>query len=102
MPVPEPPNVLYVHSHDTGRYVQPYGHAIPTPNLQRLAEQGVLFRQCFAVGPTCTPSGTSPGRSARPATQPPCSAFSTSSATRRAPATSTSRPADPAAAAPST
>jgi arylsulfatase A-like enzyme len=56
MPVPEPPNVLYVHSHDTGRYVQPYGHAIPTPNLQRLAEQGVLFRQCFAVGPTCSPS----------------------------------------------
>ncbi len=50
------PNVLYIHSHDTGRYVQPYGHNIPTPHLQRLAEQGVLFRQCFCAGPTCSPS----------------------------------------------
>ena len=50
------PNILYIHSHDTGRYVQPYGHAIPTPNLQRLAEQGVLFRQAFSVAPTCSPS----------------------------------------------
>ncbi|NQU43889.1 sulfatase [bacterium] len=50
------PNVVYLHSHDTGRYIQPYGHAIPTPNLQRFAEQGVLFRQCFTVNPTCSPS----------------------------------------------
>ena len=49
-------NILYIHSHDTGRYVQPYGHAAPTPNLQKLAEQGVLFRQCFTPGPTCSPS----------------------------------------------
>ena len=50
------PNVLYIHSHDTGRYVQPYGHAIPTPAMQRLAEQGVLFRQAFSAAPTCSPS----------------------------------------------
>lgn len=50
------PNILYLHSHDTGRYIQPYGHAIPTPNLQRLAEQGILFRQAFCGGPTCSPS----------------------------------------------
>ena len=31
----ERPNILYIHSHDTGRYVQPYGHNIPTPNIQR-------------------------------------------------------------------
>ena len=49
-------NILYLHSHDTGRYIQPYGHAIPTPNLQRLAEEGVLFRQAFCAGPTCSPS----------------------------------------------
>jgi N-sulfoglucosamine sulfohydrolase len=53
------PNILYIHSHDTGRYVQPYGHAVPTPNLQRLAEQGVLFRQCFCAAPTCSPSRAS-------------------------------------------
>jgi len=50
------PNLLYVNSHDTGRYVQPYGHAVRTPNLQRLAEEGVLFRQAFCAAPTCSPS----------------------------------------------
>ena len=50
------PNILYVHSHDTGRYVQPYGHAVPAPHLQRLAEEGVLFRQAFCAAPTCSPS----------------------------------------------
>jgi len=53
------PNILYIHSHDTGRYVQPYGHAVPTPNIQRLAEQGVLFLQNFCAGPTCSPSRAS-------------------------------------------
>src|SRR5437588_3251349 len=52
----ERPNILYIHSHDTGRYVQPYGYAIPTPNIQRLAEQGVLFRQAFCAAPTCSAS----------------------------------------------
>jgi N-sulfoglucosamine sulfohydrolase len=51
-----PLNIVYIHSHDTGRYVQPYGHAIATPNIQRLAEQGVLFRQAFCANPTCSPS----------------------------------------------
>ena len=51
-----PLNVVYLHSHDTGRWVQPYGHAIPTPQIQQLAEEGVLFRQAFAAGPTCSPS----------------------------------------------
>ena len=50
------PNILYIHSHDTGRYIQPFGHAMPTPNFQRLAEQGVLFRQAFCANPTCSPS----------------------------------------------
>lgn len=53
------PNILYIHSHDTGRYVQPYGHAIPTLSIQRLAEQGILFRQAFCAGPTCSPSRAS-------------------------------------------
>jgi arylsulfatase A-like enzyme len=50
------PNILYVHSHDTGRYVEPYGHAVPTPNLRHLARQGALFRQAFCANPTCSPS----------------------------------------------
>ncbi len=50
------PNILYLHSHDTGRYIQPYGYAVATPNLQSLAEEGVLFRQAFCANPTCSPS----------------------------------------------
>lgn len=50
------PNILYLHSHDTGRWIQPYGYAVATPHLQRFAEQGVVFRNAFAVSPTCSPS----------------------------------------------
>lgn len=50
------PNILYLHSHDTGRYIQPYGYGVPTPNLQKLAEEGILFRQAFCASPTCSPS----------------------------------------------
>ena len=53
------PNIIYIHSHDTGRYLQPYGHAVPTPNIQRLAEGGVLFRKAFCANPTCSPSRAS-------------------------------------------
>ncbi|MEA2125114.1 MAG: N-sulfoglucosamine sulfohydrolase [Solirubrobacteraceae bacterium] len=50
------PNILYLHSHDTGRFIQPYGHQVPTPNIQRLADQGLLFRQAFAAAPVCSGS----------------------------------------------
>lgn len=54
-----PPNIVYIHSHDTGRYVQPYGHGIDTPNIQLLADQGVLFREAFCAAPTCSGSRAS-------------------------------------------
>lgn len=54
-----PPNILYIHSHDTGRYVQPYGFQVPTPNIQLLADQGVLFREAFCAAPTCSGSRAS-------------------------------------------
>ena len=50
------PNIIFLHSHNTGRFVQPYGHAVPTPNLQRLAQEGLLFHQAYAAAPTCSPS----------------------------------------------
>jgi arylsulfatase A-like enzyme len=52
----ERPNILYLHSHDTGRYIQPYGYSVPTPHLQKLAEEGILFRRAFDAAPTCSPS----------------------------------------------
>lgn len=54
-----PPNILYIHSHDTGRCVQPYGFQVPTPNIQLLADQGVLFREAFCAAPTCSGSRAS-------------------------------------------
>jgi arylsulfatase A-like enzyme len=53
------PNIIYLHSHDTGRYLQPYGFAVPTPNLQKLASEGILFRHAFCAAPTCSPSRAS-------------------------------------------
>ena len=58
-PGAQPPNILYIHSHDTGRYVQPYGFQVPTPNIQLLADQGVLFRKAFCAAPTCSGSRAS-------------------------------------------
>src|SRR6056297_1828060 len=53
------PNILYIHSHDTGRYIEPYGYPVETPNLQNLAEEGALFREAFSTAPTCSPSRAS-------------------------------------------
>ncbi len=53
---PRRPNIVYIHSHDTGRYVQPYGYAVATPNIQQLAGEGLLFRRAFCAAPTCSPS----------------------------------------------
>jgi N-sulfoglucosamine sulfohydrolase len=50
------PNIVYIHSHDSGRYLSPYGQSVPTPNLQRLAQEGIVFRTAFSAAPTCSPS----------------------------------------------
>ena len=50
------PNVLYLHSHDTGRYVEPYGYPVATPNIEQVASQGIVFREAFCASPTCSAS----------------------------------------------
>ena len=52
----KPINIVFLHSHNTGRYIEPYGHKVPTPNLRRMAEEGVVFRNAFSAAPTCSPS----------------------------------------------
>lgn len=54
-----PPNVLIVITHDTGRHLGPYGRHVATPNLDRLAAEGVLFEQAFCAAPQCSPSRAS-------------------------------------------
>jgi N-sulfoglucosamine sulfohydrolase len=50
------PNILYLHSHDTGRWVQPYGYPVRTPNIARLADQGIVFRHAYSAAPVCSGS----------------------------------------------
>lgn len=49
-------NVIYMHTHDSGRYWSPYGYNIPTPSILRFAKEATVFRQCYCAGPTCSPS----------------------------------------------
>ena len=49
-------NILYIHTHDTGRYIQPYGYPIQTPSLMALAEESTVFRNAYCAAPTCSPS----------------------------------------------
>lgn len=50
------PNILYIHTHDAGRYIEPYGYAVPTPHLMALARESLLFRNMHCAAPTCSPS----------------------------------------------
>lgn len=49
-------NIIYIHTHDTGRYTQPYGYGVDTPHLMKFANEGTLFRNAYCAGPTCSPS----------------------------------------------
>tara|TARA_B100000686_G_C16448018_1_gene790525 strand:+ start:584 stop:787 length:204 start_codon:yes stop_codon:yes gene_type:complete len=44
-----PPNIVFLHAHNTGRFIEPYGHAVPTPNLMKMAREGVLFHRYHVV-----------------------------------------------------
>ena len=41
---------------DSGRYLRPYGHNVPTPNLMRIANRGMLFRKMHCAAPSCSAS----------------------------------------------
>ena len=64
----EKPNIIFIFADDLGiESLKSYGgHSTKTPNIDRLAEEGMLFTHCFA-DPKCTPSraevmtGTYPG-----------------------------------------
>ena len=51
------PNILLVTSHDTGCHFGCYGNtSVATPNIDRLAGEGVLFTGNFCTAPLCSPS----------------------------------------------
>ncbi len=59
MSLVELPNILIVITHDTGRHLGTHGRGVATPNLDRLAREGVLFQQAFCTAPQCSPSRAS-------------------------------------------
>lgn len=50
------PNVLLMHCHDLGRYLGCYGRDIETPNIDAIADDGVLFENHYGTAPQCSPS----------------------------------------------
>ena len=52
------PNIILVMVDDLGLYdLNCYGYkAVDTPNADKLAEEGMLFRNAYAGAPVCSPS----------------------------------------------
>jgi arylsulfatase A-like enzyme len=51
------PNIILLHCHDVGDHLGCYpDNSAQTPNLDRLAGEGVVFDNYFAAAPTCSPS----------------------------------------------
>jgi len=62
------PNILFVFADDWGRYASCYkgldgrptiNDVVKTPNVDRVAKEGVLFRNAFVNAPSCTPCRSS-------------------------------------------
>ena len=55
------PNILFIMSDDhTSQAISAYGGILadvcPTPNIDRIAKEGILFQNCFVTNSICTPS----------------------------------------------
>lgn len=52
------PNILLIMADQlAARYLGAYGHPlVKTPNLSRLAKEGVVFENCYSTSPLCAPA----------------------------------------------
>lgn len=52
-----PPNILWITIEDVNPFIGAYGDTLArTPNLDRLAEEGVCYTRAFATAPVCSPA----------------------------------------------
>lgn len=49
-------NIIYIHTHDSGRILSPYGYNTKNDALLNFAQDSLLFREAYAASPTCSPS----------------------------------------------
>jgi len=55
--LPEKPNILWLVTEDMGPYLPMFGDStIATPNLSRLAQEGVIYPNLFSTSGVCAPS----------------------------------------------
>ena len=53
----QPPNILLINADDLGLGdLSCYGSEIPTPNIDSIGKQGILFSDFYVSAPVCTPS----------------------------------------------
>lgn len=49
-------NIIYIHTHDTGRVIEPYGYNVSSENYTKFFRENIMFQNAFCVAPTCSPS----------------------------------------------
>lgn len=55
--LPERPNILWLVTEDMGAYIPPFGdNIVKTPNLSRLANEGVIYPNLYSTSGVCAPS----------------------------------------------
>lgn len=60
MPEPTRPNIILIHCHDLGTWLPSYGMpSVPSPAIDQLAAESIVFDSAFATAPLCTPARSS-------------------------------------------
>ena len=57
IPIPKKPNILWLVTEDMGQYLPSFGdNTVLTPNLSRLANEGIRYPNVFSPSGVCAPS----------------------------------------------